>query len=86
MGKVLQHHRLAEHARCGPDDPGGRYALHAQVGERLVHPAVERHLLELLGHDPSVHLLGHFDELDLAVQFHQRQVETLGKSGGRRGQ
>ena len=86
MGKVLQHHRLAEHARCGLDDAGGRDAPHAEVGEGLVHAAVERHLLELLGHDPAMHLLGHFDELDLVVEFHQRQVQILGKSGGRSGE
>ncbi len=86
MGQVLQHHRLADHAGSGSDDSACRYSLHAEVGEGLVHSAVEGHLLELLGDDPTVHLFGHLDELDLAVQFHQGQVELVGESRGRLGQ
>jgi hypothetical protein len=79
MRKVFQHHRLVEHPGGRLDNSDGRDPFHAEVGERLVHAAIEGDLLELLGHDPSMHLLGHFDEFDLAAQRHKRKIKLLGE-------
>jgi hypothetical protein len=83
MREILENDRFAEHLCRRVDDARQRRALHAQLGERLVHAAVERDFLVLFGHDEPVHRLGDVDELDHAVQCDQCQIQRFGDAAGR---
>ena len=77
MRQVFEHHGFVEDSRGRVDDPAQRGALHAELGENLMHLAVECDLRILFGHDQAVHRFGHLDEADLLVQHHQCEVELL---------
>jgi hypothetical protein len=60
--EVLEHDRGPAQRGGGGHDRGGVGTLEAEPGERLVHLTRKLHLLQLLGDDAAVHLLGHLDE------------------------